>query len=221
MAKNGQQKPKRTGVTLAVICFRCLASVLAVVVHSAAGADYGPEEEDAEAFYSVSVYDKKRDPFADLEATVARAAREDKRILLFVGGDWCIWCKVFERTVRANAPVLAAMSDRFVAMKVDYSRWGRRGRFLRQYPKARGYPHFYVLEKDGSLLHSQSRGEFEAPDGSTAYDAGAVLAFLERWGRSPTTRSAPRRSRAARGSPSRSTRRRSTRSRTTRSTRTW
>lgn len=160
------------------------AMALALLVSSASGADYGPEQDHAEAFYSVSVYDKKRDPFADLEATVDRAGHENKRILLFVGGDWCGWCKVFECAVRANAPVLAAMSDGFVVMKVDYSRWGRRGKFLRQYPKAPGYPHFYVLEKDGALLHSQSGAELEAPDGSTAYDAGAVLAFLERWGSS-------------------------------------
>lgn len=155
-----------------------MLSLFIALSSAAGGTDDGTV---AASFYSVAVYDKQRDPSADLAATVDRAAREDKRILLFVGGDWCRWCKVFERTVLDNPAVRAAVTAGFVVMKVDYSRWGRRGRFLRAYPKARGFPHFHVLEKDGSWVHTQSRGSLETPDGATAYDAETVLAFVERW----------------------------------------
>lgn len=154
-----------------------LAALL--VGHPAVGAEPG-EGAEAPSFYSVAVYDKKRNPNKDLELTVARATQEDKRILLFVGGDWCGWCKVFERVVRDNERVFRAMADGFVVMKVDYSRWGRRGRFLRPYPKAPGFPHFYVLEQDGSLLHSQTGRELESEDGAS-YSPETVLDFLERW----------------------------------------
>lgn len=61
-------------------------------------------------------------------------------------------------------------------------RWGRNGRFLRRYPKAPGFPHFYVLEKDGSLLHSQGSRELETEDESS-YNPESVLLFIDRWGR--------------------------------------
>ena len=33
---------------------------------------------------------------------------------------------------------------------------------LSQYPAIREYPHFFVLEKDGSFLHSQRTAELES-----------------------------------------------------------
>ena len=63
-------------------------------------------------------------------------------------------------------------------MKVDYAPRGRNGKFLSRYPKAPGYPHFYVLAKDGALLHSQGTSELE--EGSS-YNLEAVLSFLGRW----------------------------------------
>lgn len=44
-------------------------------------------------FYVVDHYDPARDPAADLELTVQRAEAENKRILLVIGGEWCIWCE--------------------------------------------------------------------------------------------------------------------------------
>jgi len=40
------------------------------------------------SFYSVDVYDPARDASADLTATIARATKDGKRILLEVGGLW-------------------------------------------------------------------------------------------------------------------------------------
>lgn len=148
--------------------------------------DETDEGAQAPSFYSVSVYDRKRDPNKDLEDTVARATKEDKRILLFVGGDWCGWCKVFERVVREDEALFKAMGDAFVVMKVDHARWGRNGRFLRRYPKAPGFPHFYVLEKDGSLLHSQGSRELETED-ELSYSPESVLLFIDRWRRQRVT----------------------------------
>jgi hypothetical protein len=34
-------------------------------------------------------YDPKRNPAKDLEAATVQAAKENKRILLVVGGEWC------------------------------------------------------------------------------------------------------------------------------------
>ena len=163
------------------------ATLAAFALAYQAVGDETDEGAETPSFYSVSVYDRKRDPNKDLEDTVAQATKEDKRILLFVGGDWCGWCKVFERVVRQHESVYRAMDEAFVVMKVDHARWGRNGRFLRRYPKAPGFPHFYVLEKDGSLLHSQGSRELETEDESS-YSPESVLLFIDRWRRnSPET----------------------------------
>ena len=38
-------------------------------------------------------YDPARDPAADLKSAMTEAQRDGKRILLEVGGEWCVWCQ--------------------------------------------------------------------------------------------------------------------------------
>lgn len=128
--------------------------------------------------YTVAVYDPERDPNADLEATLARATAEDKRILLVVGGDWCVWCKILEKFIADNEAVAEALAADYLIMKVDYAADGRNGQFLAGYPEAGGYPHFYVLDKSGAFVHSQNTVELEAGE---SYDLEVFLAFLARW----------------------------------------
>ena len=56
--------------------------------------------------------------------------------------------------------------------------------FLSAYPKAEGYPHLYVLESDGTFLHSQGTGVLE--DGKKSYDLRKYMEFLKKWSPSPT-----------------------------------
>ena len=37
-------------------------------------------------------YDSRANAFEHLDAAVAKAAAEDKLVLLISGGDWCEWC---------------------------------------------------------------------------------------------------------------------------------
>jgi hypothetical protein len=48
---------------------------------------------------------------------------------------------------------------------------------LSRWPKATGYPHFYVLDAAGKVLASQASVELEA---GKDYDEAKVLAFLRR-----------------------------------------
>lgn len=143
------------------------------------GADHAsPAPVYSVPIYSVPVYDPARDPAADLAATIALAEREGRRILLEVGGDWCTWCHALDRYVHRNEVVARALAADFVVMKVNYSEENRNEAFLASYPKIRGYPHVFVLEHDGTLLHSQNTGALEK---GGAYDDEAFLAFLKRW----------------------------------------
>lgn len=62
-------------------------------------------------------------------------------------------------------------------MKVNYSPQQRNERLLSRFPKAEGYPHFYVLHAGGGVLASQASAELEA---GKDYDEAKVLAFLSR-----------------------------------------
>jgi len=49
----------------------------------------------------------------------ARAAAEDKPILLDIGAVWCHWCHVMDRESYENAELAAILNEHFIAIKVD------------------------------------------------------------------------------------------------------
>jgi hypothetical protein len=133
---------------------------------------------EAVSIYTVAKYDPQRDPAMDLAATVLAARDSNKRILLQVGGEWCGWCHKLDAYIAEHTAVSQAIGDNFVIMKVNYSDDNKNEAFLAQYPTIPGYPHLYVLESDGTLLHSQNTVELE--EGSS-YNEAALLAFVDRW----------------------------------------
>jgi thioredoxin-related protein len=124
-------------------------------------------------------YDPSRDPAADLKAAVSQAGSENKRILLEVGGEWCIYCRILNKMILDNAELTRRLHDGFVVVKVNFSGEVKNEAFLSQYPKIPSYPHLFVLDKDGKLLLSQTPDDFMKDD---KYVPDLLSAFLEKWG---------------------------------------
>ncbi|HEX5480180.1 MAG TPA: DUF255 domain-containing protein [Dehalococcoidia bacterium] len=49
----------------------------------------------------------------------ARAAREDKPVLLGISAVWCHWCHVMDETSYSDADVIGLINERFVPIRVD------------------------------------------------------------------------------------------------------
>ncbi len=127
---------------------------------------------------SAPKFDPKRDPFADLKVSVEDAQKSGKRILLDVGGEWCIWCHRLDSFLEANPELLKYMHDNFVVQKVNWSPDNKNEKFLSQYPKVPGYPHIFILENDGKFLFSKNTGELEK---EKSYDDEKIMTFLKEW----------------------------------------
>lgn len=125
-------------------------------------------------------FDARRDAQADLAAAVAMAAREGKHVLVEVGGEWCTWCHVLERFFAAQDDVRRLRDENYVWLKVNWSPQNRNEAVLSQWPKIRGYPHFFVLDEAGRLIHSQPSSELEA---GKDYDRQKMTAFLRQYRR--------------------------------------
>lgn len=109
-------------------------------------------------------FDPKRDPNLDLQNAILKAQKENKRIILDIGGEWCGWCKKMEYYFMQN-PKLEKLRDKnYVWVRINMSEENENKEFLSKYPAISAYPHLFVLEKDGSLLHSQNTEEIEEPD---------------------------------------------------------
>jgi thioredoxin-related protein len=126
----------------------------------------------------VDIYDIARDPAVDLQLAILIAQQQNKRILLELGGDWCIWCKYLDDFFASHAEILQFRAENFVFVKINVSNENMNEEFLAQYPEPPGYPHIYILESDGTLLHSQNTGELEQ---GKSYNPDVFLAFLKEW----------------------------------------
>ena len=138
----------------------------------------GPVPHGKLSFYTVDHYGDDRNVDDDLKKTMTRAATEKKRILLQVGGDWCGWCKLLTAFIEKEEPVRGSLERNYLLMKVTFTPKQTNEAFLSKYPKIKGYPHLFVLDADGSLLHSQDTTPLEEGKG---YSQERVLAFLECW----------------------------------------
>ncbi len=128
--------------------------------------------------FFVAAYDPGRDPAVDLANAVSEAQQSGRRILLDIGGDWCGWCHILDDFIEQHAEINQALRQNFVIMKVNYSQDNFNDAFLQQFPAAAGYPHFYVLESDGTLLHSQNTAELEE---GQSYNSAVFMTFIDQW----------------------------------------
>ena len=127
---------------------------------------------------SFRVYDPGRDAAKDIQQAVAEARRTHRRVLMEIGGNWCIWCRYFEEFY-ANHPDLRELRDKnYVLVRVNYSEENKNEAVIGKYGKVPGYPHIFILDSDGKLLHSENTSELEQGRG---YSETAMKTFLEKW----------------------------------------
>jgi thiol:disulfide interchange protein len=153
-----------------------LFAALACAVASTAAAD--PPRPAVDPLYVIDDYYPGHDPRADLALAVERAAAENKRILLVVGGDWCVWCHILDRFLAQDEVAHAEMAATFVIVKVNMSRENENEDFLAAYPTPEGYPDFIVLASDGRYLASQNT---EVLEEGRSYSRDRMIAFARRW----------------------------------------
>ncbi|MBC7909560.1 MAG: thioredoxin family protein [Pyrinomonadaceae bacterium] len=129
-------------------------------------------------YVAVHDYDPKRNAEQDIKDAVAEAKRANKRVLLEIGGVWCIWCRFMDEFFVKNPDLLAFREKNFVMLKVNFSEENKNEAALAGYPKVAGYPHLFVLDADGKLLHSQDTAELEEGKG---YNLEKFSSFLKKW----------------------------------------
>jgi hypothetical protein len=129
---------------------------------------------------NVSLYSDPREARSEIQAGLAKAAKEGKRVILVFGGNWCYDCHVLDTTFHSKefAPLVEA---NFVVVHVNIGDEGKDNNDLAaRYAVAldKGVPSLAVLDPDGKVVYAQRNGEFEATEKIGPQD---VRTFLEKW----------------------------------------
>jgi uncharacterized protein YyaL (SSP411 family) len=82
------------------------------------------------------------------ESAFARAASENKPVLLSISAVWCHWCHVMDETAYSDDRVISLINERYVPIRVDND---RRPDINARYNQG-GWPTTAFLAPDGTLL---------------------------------------------------------------------
>lgn len=167
---------KNLSTTIAVILLAACCNSLSF--GQAATETPTEQAQEKKSFYTVDHYDAEADPAEQLVETLKRAKAENKTVLLQVGGDWCGWCKLMTNYIAETEPVNQLMTEHYLIQKVTFDSENENEAFLGDYPDISGYPHIFVLNADGKMLHSQDTELLEEGRG---YSKEAFLKFLNKW----------------------------------------
>ena len=172
------QKATTMRAPIRLLCCLSLA-VLAIPVQRVGSASEGPASVVPSASAGRSdAFDPKRDASADIQAAIAEAQRTHKRILIYIGGDWCVYCAELKALFQAHPDLADLRNQRFVTVHVFYDHEDHNSKALAPYGQFVGIPHYFVLDSDGKLLHSEHLVELRD---NGKYSAARMKAFLELW----------------------------------------
>jgi thioredoxin-related protein len=148
--------------------------VMLVLMATAVGGGEGSRAE-RKAIYQVDGKGMER-----VEAALVRARRDNKRVLLKIGGNWCGWCYKLHDVLHKEKAVAQLLRAEYELVMIDskadkavIETWGI---------KPKGYPYLAVLDASGKKVTEQRTDPLEV---GSKHDPKKVAAFLEKWRAAP------------------------------------
>ncbi len=126
-----------------------------------------------------AIYDQNADGAKQISDALVTARKENKRVLVQFGANWCGWCHKLHKLFQSDAEIAAKLKSAYVVVLVDVNQ-GHNEATNKQYgnPTQHGLPVIVILDSDGKQLVTQDTGKLEAGD---HHDPKKVLAFLNQW----------------------------------------
>ena len=126
-----------------------------------------------------AIYDEKADGGKQIADALAVAKKDNKRVLLQFGANWCGWCHKLHKLCESDADIAAKLKSAYVVVLVDVNN-GHNEDINKRYnnPTRFGLPVIVVLDADGKALTTKNTGELEEGD---HHDPKKVVAFLNEW----------------------------------------
>ena len=125
------------------------------------------------------IYDEKADGSNQIAEALVSAKKENKRVLVQFGANWCGWCHKLHNLFRTDPKVAAKLKDAYVVVMVDANQ-NHNAEVNKRYgnPTRFGLPVIVILDAEGQPLVTQDTGKLEEGD---HHDPVKVLAFLDQW----------------------------------------
>lgn len=131
------------------------------------------------------VYDESADARKDIAAALARAKKENRRVLIQWGANWCGWCKLLHAKLKTDGGLSKKLQYEYDVVAVDVGRFDKNMDLATGYGaelKGNGIPYLTLLDADSKVLANQETSSLEAKtaDGQPGHDAAKLMELLTR-----------------------------------------
>ncbi len=138
--------------------------------------------ESAEMPERAAIYDEDANAEEQIAAALAKAKKENRRVLIQWGANWCGWCHLLHECFTTNAEVRQKMLYEYDLVLVDVGHADKNLELAKKYEadfENQGLPFLTVLDADGKVVASQETEALEEKAKDVqAHDPAAVLEFL-------------------------------------------
>ena len=168
--------PSLLAVTLVLVS---VSGVMAQDESRAQAKDKAVQTQDAKPKV---IYDEQADAREQIAEALERAKKENRRVLIQWGANWCGWCHLLHNTFKKDKAVRRKLQYEYDVVLIDVGHFDKNIDYamtLGADLKANGLPYLTVLNADGTSIVNQETGSSEAKgDGAKGHDPKAVLDFL-------------------------------------------
>ena len=130
--------------------------------------------------HAEEVYDPSIDAMSEIIKAISIAKESNKHVFVKVGGNWCGWCKLYDKFSNSDEDIALIMRQEYITVLANWSPENRNLEAMNYLgaPQRFGYPVFIILDGNGNVLHTQDTALLEEGRG---YNKNHVLRFLKVW----------------------------------------
>jgi thioredoxin-related protein len=133
-----------------------------------------------------AIYDDKADAQALIDAGLAVAKRQNRRVLIQWGGNWCSWCVLLHDRFKNDSDLAKTLRNEYALVYVDSNSNTKLAAKYSADLKSNGVPYLTILDADDKVLVNQSTVPFETKvDGQNGHDSKRILDFLNKYRATP------------------------------------
>ena len=135
------------------------------------------------------VYDEQANGAEQIAVALASAKRENRRVLIQWGWNWCGWCLALHHLYESNAEISKELSYEYETVFVDAGSDRKNVALAKAYGALvdhEGYPYLTILDADGKALANQETSSLEVKNAegnsvgeAAGHDPVKVMAFLK------------------------------------------
>jgi len=162
-----------------------VVTILAALGLVVAASGQTPQPAASQPSTQPAIYDAMADAKAQIAAAQAKAGRENQRVLVMFGGNWCGWCRKLHGLFQENKDIARLLLYEYQLVLVDVGRFDKHMDVAAGYDielKKAGVPFLTVLDAGGRVLANQETGALEKGD---RHDPQKVTEFLNKWKAEP------------------------------------